>query len=307
MKNTYNLYLKNKQNKLVSASENPFKTESELEEYIMKTPEIFSDIFIIKRQIKAGKDIPDMIGIDRDNNIVIIENKNIPVTEDILQQIIRYAFWAETHPDSIKALWLEKEDRPDIDIDWDNVEIRVIVVAPYIKSIVLKLLRNVNYKVELIEVKRFLLRKQECILVNKLEDDEEKNQKVTKGLSIYDKTYLKKYRNNKSVDQYFEVANQIEKINRQLKMDLERKNNKFYIGFKLGFFNIFGINWIGTKSFQFFFKISKKDFNKLKRLSPYKLEYEERWKQANLKWSENIDVKRLTKVLEKVYELFINR
>lgn len=55
MKNTYNLYLKNKQNKLVSASENPFKTESELEEYIMKTPEIFSDIFIIKRQIKAGK------------------------------------------------------------------------------------------------------------------------------------------------------------------------------------------------------------------------------------------------------------
>ena len=35
----------------------------------------------LKRQVHVGKDIPDMIGVDRDNNIVIIENKNVAVTE----------------------------------------------------------------------------------------------------------------------------------------------------------------------------------------------------------------------------------
>lgn len=100
----YNLFLKNKQNKLIPAVKKPFQTEAELEKYLMNTREIFSDIFILKRQVNTGKDIPDIIGIDRDNNIVIIENKNVAVTEDILPQILRYAIWAETNPDSIKAM-----------------------------------------------------------------------------------------------------------------------------------------------------------------------------------------------------------
>ena len=114
----YNIYFKNKQNKTTTAIEEPFKTEEEFEKYLMETKELFSDIFILKRQVNTGRDIPDMIGVDRDNNIVIIENKNVLVTEDILPQVLRYAIWAETNPDSIKAMWLEAENRPDdIEID----------------------------------------------------------------------------------------------------------------------------------------------------------------------------------------------
>ena len=85
---------------------------------------------------------------------LIIENKNIIVTEDILPQILRYAIWAETNPDSIKAMWLESEDRPeDIEVDWDSVEIRIIILAPSIKLTVSRLLRKINYNIELIEVR----------------------------------------------------------------------------------------------------------------------------------------------------------
>ncbi|MEK6953087.1 MAG: hypothetical protein AABX29_08810 [Nanoarchaeota archaeon] len=100
----YNIFYKNRQSKIITAVEKPFPTEEELEKYLMNTKEIFSDIFILKRQVNVGKDIPDIIGVDRDNNIVIIENKNVVVTEDILPQILRYAIWAETNPDSIRAM-----------------------------------------------------------------------------------------------------------------------------------------------------------------------------------------------------------
>jgi RecB family endonuclease NucS len=72
----YNLYIKKDKSKLVSAVERTFQSESEFEKYIMDKKDIFSDIFILKRQVNAGKDIIDMVGIDKDNNIVIIENKN---------------------------------------------------------------------------------------------------------------------------------------------------------------------------------------------------------------------------------------
>jgi len=114
----YNLYFRKSQNNLITAVEKPFKNEEELEKYIIDSKEIFADIFILKRQIRAGTDIPDIIGVDKDNNIVIIENKNTQVTEDILPQILRYAVWAETNPDSIRAMWAEAKHRPeDIEIE----------------------------------------------------------------------------------------------------------------------------------------------------------------------------------------------
>ena len=64
---------------MVSAIETPFKTEDEFERYIETAKEVLSDIFILKRQVRAGGDIPDMVGIDRDNYVVVIENKNVMV------------------------------------------------------------------------------------------------------------------------------------------------------------------------------------------------------------------------------------
>lgn len=304
----YNLYLKNKQNKLITAVEKPFKTETEFEKYLSNTKEIFSDIFILKRQVNTGKEIPDMVGIDKDNNIVIVEIKNIVVTEDILPQILRYAIWAEKNPDSIKALWLESEDRPeDIEIDWDNVDIRVIILAPIIKLSVLRLLKKINYNIELIEVRRFLIGDKESILLNKLEEEPEAKPRPVRGLEVYDKDFYKQYRNNKSVDAFFKLADEIEKLVKKKGWNLEKKFNKYYMSFNFGFRNVFGIHWLGTKSFGIFFKIQPDDLNKFKSIYPYEFKYDKQWKQAIVKYDKKMSIDKLKKVFERVYGFFVEK
>jgi hypothetical protein len=304
----YNLYLRHREHKLITAAEKPFRTEAEFEEYLLKTKEIFSDIFILKRQVHAGRDIPDMIGIDRDNNIVIIENKNAAITEDILPQIMRYAVWAETNPDSIRAMWLEAENRPeDIDVEWENVDIRIIVLAPSIKLSVPRLLKKINYNVELIEVKRFVLGNDECILLNKLEEEPESRTRPVHGREDYGRDFYKQYMNSKSVDLFFQVVGDIERLVERRGWNLQRKFNKYYAGFKAGFPNVFGVNWVGSKSFGFFFKVSAAQFSRVKKLSPYPMEYDERWKQATVRYDEKMKVRKLEKVFAEVYRLFMEK
>lgn len=304
----YNLYFRKSQNNLITAVEKPFKNEEELEKYIIDTKEIFADIFILKRQIRAGTDIPDIIGVDKDNNIVIIENKNTQVTEDILPQILRYAVWAETNPDSIRAMWAEAKHRPeDIEIEWDNIDIRIIVLAPSIKLSVPRLLRKINYNVELIEVRRFVIGNKESILLNKLEAEPDTRTRSVKGLEVYDKEFYKQQRNSKSVDEFYRIINEIDKIVKKKKMRLEIKFNKNYMGFKFGFPNVFGVEWLGTKSLGLFFMVSFENYKKIKRISPYNMEYNERWKQAKIRCDKNVNIKRLEKVYEMVYKIFIEK
>jgi hypothetical protein len=47
------LFWKTKRGKTIAATEAPFKTEDEFERFILETKEIFSDIFILKRQVRA--------------------------------------------------------------------------------------------------------------------------------------------------------------------------------------------------------------------------------------------------------------
>lgn len=297
----YNLYIKKTKNKLTSAIEQPFKTEEEFESYLMKTKGIFSDIFILKRQVNAGRDILDMVGVDKDNNIVIIENKNIQVTEDILPQILRYAIWAETNPDSIRAMWLESENRPeDVEIDWDKIDVRIIVLAPSVKLTVPRLLQKINYNVELVEVKRFLTEDEQVILLNKLEESSNIRQGVVRASEIYDKKYQMSHRNKKSVKEFFNLVEEIEKIVKRKKLKLNKKLNKYYVGFKFGFLLAFGVHWLGTKSFEIFFKVQPKQLSKFKKICPYNFKYDKDWKQASIRY-ENINLKRLEKVFVWTY------
>ena len=110
------------------------------------------------------------------------------VDEGILPQLLRYAVWAETHPDAIKEMWLEAKDQPKgLGIDWDRLQIRVVVLAPSIKLTVPRLVKKIDYRVDLIELKKFVVGKDEFIFVNKLEEPETENPSVRqKGRGVYE-------------------------------------------------------------------------------------------------------------------------
>ena len=259
----------------------PFKTEEEFEKEIFNTQEILEDIFLIKRQIRGGNKtgIPDIVGIDNDGNICIIEMKNVTVDASIIPQVLQYAFWAETNPDSIKSLWLECDNKPDdIAISWDSFQVRIIVIAPSILRSTLDIVEKINYPVDLIEVKRWVEEKNSLYLVNKLEADPKASRiKPTSGMQIYDEEFYKKEYNKKSAIEYIKYAREVEKLILKKDWNLELKLNKHYCGFKAGFFNAFGIQWIGTKTFAFFFKLSE---DEAKSTNIKMTKYESQWKQA---------------------------
>ena len=258
----------------------PFKTEEEFEKLIFATPEILEDIFLIKRQVRGGNksSIPDIVGIDNDGNICIVEMKNVTVDASIIPQVLQYAFWAETNPDSIKTLWLECENKPDdLTISWDNFQVRIIVIAPNILRSTLDIVNKINYPVDLIEVKRWVEEDNQLLLVNKLEEEIRHRPKPVTGLQVYDAEFYKKQYNKKRAVEFLKYVDAVEKLIREKGWTLETKYNKHYCGFKAGFFNAFGIKWIGSKTFAFFFKLGE---NEATQVPIPMTKYESQWKEA---------------------------
>jgi hypothetical protein len=238
------------------------------------------DIFLLKRQIRGGNKpgIPDILGIDSDGNVCVVEMKNYPVDSSIIPQVLQYAFWAETNPDSIKSLWLESDNRPDdITVSWESLQVRILVIAPSILRSTLDLVDKINYTVDLIEVKRWVEGENEILLVNKLEPEPRKPTKPVSGQPTYNEAFYKTIYNNASVDQFLRYAADLEQYVKKQGWDLEIKFNKHYCGFKGGFFNAFGIKWIGSKTFAFFFKLPKEE---AESLGLTMTKYESQWKEA---------------------------
>jgi hypothetical protein len=259
----------------------PFKTEDEFEKTVFEASGLLEDIFPLKRQIRGGSKsgIPDIIGVDRDGNVCIIEMKNVAVDADIIPQVLQYAIWAETNPDSIKSLWLECQNRPeDLSISWDSFQVRIIVVAPVILRSTTALADKINYPVDLIEISRWIDGNNQLYLVNKLEREGVKQKtKPVSGLGVYDEAFYKAEYNPQSAILFLKLADEIDELVRKKGWNLERKFNKHYCGFKAGFFNAFGLKWIGSKTISYFFKLSETEANKI----GIKItKYETQWKEA---------------------------
>ena len=275
-----NLFWKNKQ-ATKRLLENPFKSEQEFEQIVFETPEILEDIFLLKRQVRAGNKagIPDIVGIDKDGNICIVEMKNTAVDASIIPQVLQYAFWAETNPDSIKSLWLECENKPDeLSISWDDFQVRIIVVAPKILPSTLDIVNKINYPVDLIEVNRWVEADNQLLLVRKLESEEKKTRpKPVNGLQTYNGEFYKREYNKESAIYFLQYVKEIEDIIKEKNWSLETKFNKHYCGFKVGTFIAFGIKWIGSRTLAFFFKLSESE---VKDFWIPMTKYEKQWKEA---------------------------
>lgn len=258
----------------------PFKSEEEFEKTVFDTPQILEDIFLIKRQVRGGgkSGIPDIVGIDSDGNICIIEMKNVTVDPSIISQVLQYAFWAETNPDSIKSLWLEYEDKPDdLQISWDAFQVRIIVIAPSILRTTLDIVNKISYPVDLIEIRRWVEDDDQLLLVDKLEQEKRVKPTPVSGLQTYDSEFYKKEYNKNSAKDFLRYVKEVESIITARQWSLETKYNKHYCSFKAGFFNAFGIRWIGSKTFAFFFKLSQ---DQAKSIPINMTKYDSQWKEA---------------------------
>lgn len=281
------LFVKDNDKQAVPVKEESFISEQNLEDYICNNPEILGDIYIIKRQVRlnSGADIPDIIGVDNDGNIVLIEIKNKTIDEQIISQVLRYAIWADTNPDSIKSLWLECQDRPDeLEIDWANNEVRILIIGPQIKSNVSTYAGKIEYDVELLEVKLLRQPDREYVLVNRIEPEKSSitSKKPTSGRMDYDEAFYKSERNHKSVDFFYKVVKDCEEVIKNKNWGLETRFNKYYCGFKYGNPLVFSVRWLGSKSLALAFKLSKEDAEKLQGQETMH-NYDGGWKEANYK------------------------
>ena len=184
----------------------------------------------------------------------------------ILPQVLQYAIWADTNPDSIKALWLEAKDRPeDLEVPWEDLRVRIIIIAPIILPSTLQFVDKISYDVDLIEINRWVEKTNQLILVKKLELEAPSTKvRPVKGLPIYDEEYYKTYRNKESVKYFFRYIREVENIIKHNKWSLDTKLSKHYCGFKAGYFMAFRIAWIGSKTFAIAIRLKKSEANKFK-------------------------------------------
>jgi hypothetical protein len=197
-----------------------------------------------------------MLGVDQDERICIIEMKNEDVGEEILTQVLGYAMWAENNPDSIKAIWLEAKNRPEeILLDWDSLEIRIIIIAPSYKINVLKMVSKINYPVDLIQIKRFNFEKEEFILVDTLKETITGKPTTTKPMEEWSWEYYEENHGKEPTQEFRKAVFQLEDLVKKQGWDLPYNINKYYTGFKLGSKVVFDVSWESTKTWSLHFKI----------------------------------------------------
>ena len=232
-----------------------FSSELEFENLILKHQELLGDdIFLITSQVRGGtkKGIPDIIGIDRDENVCIIEMKNVSVTSEIIPQVLEYALWAEQNPAEIKNLWLQSPEQPEgFEIDFDKeYGVRIIIVAPSIEASTALATDKINYDVDLIEIERWSITNNEFFLVKKVEPPQIKRPSPIKGKQIWnEETYGDNGYNKQSVKEFTSLSNRLLKISDNKEWGLQLKYNKLYSALQYGMNNVCGVEWYGTKSY----------------------------------------------------------
>ena len=87
--------------KLTKFNHKPVNEESDIDDFIESNPDVIEpDLRIIGTQVETstGK-LVDVMAIDKDANVVIIEDKKRKMPRDVIAQILDYAVWAETLKD----------------------------------------------------------------------------------------------------------------------------------------------------------------------------------------------------------------
>jgi len=306
-----NLILIKNRNETVNMNEVEVHPEEAIEKIIFETENILPDVFLLKRQLQVSRENRiDLIGLDKENNILIIEIKDEVVDESVIPQVLNYAIWVEGHPDAIKSIWLAQKNLPgDFSFDWEKpYNIKIVIIGPSFKPSVQKSVNKINYPADLLEFKKFNDGTHDYIFLNQLMTEEEKIARPVRTIREYTEEFYKKHRNPKSAEQFWVLANRIEKYVKKKGWTLQRNNCSFFISFKYGFPQVLGVQFLGTKSFALFFKIPKKTIKKIK-IPGYEIHrYDDQWKQALYKVeSANVNLKKFEPLFIAAYNNIVGK
>jgi len=75
------------------------------------------------------------------------------------------------------------------------------------------------------------------------------------GRQRWDEDFYRTEHHAKSVDGFMRAVREAEKLVKKKGWPLETKFNRWYVGFKHGFPNVFGIQWLGARSYAVWFKL----------------------------------------------------
>jgi hypothetical protein len=302
-----NLILLKGKSETINMNEVKVHPEEEIEKIIFETKNILPDVFLLKRQLQtySKEDRIDLVGLDNENNVLVIEIKDEIVNESVIPQVLRYSVWVETHPDAIKSIWLEQKDKHENFVfDWEKeFNLKVLIIGPSFKLSVQKLINRITYPVELIEFKKFNDGTNDYVFLNKLIVEDEKVARPVSTTREYDEEFYKLNYNPNSAKEFWKLCTHLEEYIKAKGWNLTRSNNKVYVSFKYGFPIVFGVMFTGSKSFSLFFKIPKEIAVKTKIKDYNILRYDEQWNQALYKVeSGDIDLKKFEPLFSEAYK-----
>ena len=304
-----NLIITRRRKEVINLNELEVRPEESIEQLIFDK-NLIPDVFLLKRQLTtySRQERIDIVGIDNENNIVVIEIKDEAADESVIPQVMRYAVWVETHPDAIKSIWLEQDNVPeDAEFDWEKeFNIRIMVIAPAFKLSVQRLIDRIKYPVDLIEFKKFNDGKTDYIFLNTLQIEETKPMKPVVTTREYDKHHYERIFNTESAREFWRLARKLENYVKSRGWNLTRKNNRSFISFKYGFFQVLGITFVGSKSFCLFFKIPERTVKKMKTRGGKLYKYS--WKGAQYKVeSAQVNLSKYSSLFRAAYDNVIGR
>lgn len=142
-----------------AVSEVPFTDEvGDLESFLKNNPGILGEqVTVFAEQVDTGLGRMDLLAMDQSleqGKLLLIELKNRPADINVLVQVLRYASWVSTSPDSIKLL-LEKGGLGAEDAD---LKPRIVIVAPDIEDELVELSQYIAaFEFSFLQVRRFRL------------------------------------------------------------------------------------------------------------------------------------------------------
>ncbi len=178
---------------LIKYQKSSVDKEIQIEDFIETHPKILDeDLFIIGRQVvTASKTRIDLMGLDKEGNIIIIEIKKGQTPREVVSQILEYAVWAEgLQYEDINEIAKEKHlsDFPDLYKKYEqefkiipepfNENQRLYIIAEKIDKKIEDLCRYLrirNLDIKCIELNFFEKGNQKLINTNVIVGTEETN------------------------------------------------------------------------------------------------------------------------------------